>query len=217
MAHGVHPREQPLQTHACDVALGCAAAQCAESETLQRRRSPMRATGHDCMNCMVLPDGGSGDSWLVGPEGCESVSALRGLPPASGSPSLRGRAKFLYPALSRVNLENVERTPRPQSTWKEGGRRGEGPEASRWQQTPRPMLSNAQRTLRVGPTFFARAFSTSGARSDSPVNRWGSARLGCLKFLVRPSIGVCETVPRRSARRRPKCCISAVSGTLALI
>ena len=73
--------------------------------------------------------GGSGDSWLVGPEGRESVSALRGLPPASGSPSLRGRAKFLYPALSRVNLENVERTPRPQSTWKEEVG-GEGNKAS---------------------------------------------------------------------------------------
>jgi hypothetical protein len=125
MAHGVHPREQPLQTHACDVALGCAAAQCAESETQQRRRSPMRATGHDCMNCMVLPDGGSGDSWLVGPEGCESVSALRGLPPASGvgGAQAAGPSEIPYPCAQQGQLGEHERTPRPQSTWKEGGRR----------------------------------------------------------------------------------------------
>ena len=123
MAHGVHPREQPLQTHACDVALGCAAAQCAESEMLQQRRSPMRVTGHDCMNCMVLPDGGSGESSLVGPEGCESVSVLRGLPLRRGRQPA-GPSERRTPAHSRVNLEL--RKPRQQRTWNEGCRRGKG-------------------------------------------------------------------------------------------
>ena len=98
-----------------------------------------------------------------------------------------------------------------------GVRRENGIKSQRFGLSMRPVQGALAARCELDPPSTRLHTVPRGAQSDSTVNRRGSARLGCLKFLVRPSIEVCETLPRRSARRRPKCCISAVSGTLALI